>query len=480
MNKLLSKLTHAGSALLLAGVLSASIQAHAAKFVIVNGDDPNVGLNDTTPAAPIGINTGKTLGEQRLIALNFIGGIWGRALGGNQTIEVLSGFIPQECSATNGVLASAGPLTANRDFPNARFPNTWYAAALANKLAKTDLDADGGEPSPELIAVTNVNVGKADCIAGGGWYYGMDDKAPAGSFDFVRTMLHEFGHGIGFLSFADESTGELFDGRPSIWEHYLVDGKTNKLWVNMTDAQRKASALNNQYLAWNGFQSFIGAQQTLTNGSVLDVLVLDNQGFATLPGGTPNFGANEGNRSRLGLLGFLTDTRAPGAACAPLTSSQASSVRGRVAVIDRGGCAFTAKALNAQNAGATAIIFVNNVPAFAGRPQFGVPDPAVTITISSTLISQQDGVRLRASSGATGYSFATATLLEGRRPLGTDWLHRPLLFAPTVAQPGSSVSHWDITATPNLLMEPYAEGDEATTLKPPRDLTLSLLKDIGW
>ncbi len=480
MNKLLSKFATVGTALLAAGLLSASMQASAAKFVIVNGDDPNVGLNDPTPAAPVGLNKGKTVGEQRLIALNFIGGIWGRALGGNQTIEVLSGFIPQECTATGGVLASAGPITVNRDFTNARFPNTWYTAALSNKLAGTDLDADGGEPLPEIIATANANLGKSDCLADSGWYYGLDDKAPAGSIDFVKTMLHEFGHGLGFLSFADETTGQLFDGRPSIWEHYMVDGKTNKVWVNMTDAERKASAVNNQFLAWTGFQSFVGAQQTLTQGVVTDVFLLDERGLATLPAGTPAFGPGEGARGRTGLLGFLADTRTPGAACAPLTTAQAASVRGRVAVVDRGGCAFTVKALNVQNAGAMSIIFVNNNPVFVGRPQFGLPDPAVTITIPSVLISQQDGVRLRATAGTTGFSFASATLLENRRPLGTDLFRRPLLYTPTVAQPGSSVSHWDVTATPNLLMEPFAEDDESITLKPPRDLTLPLLKDIGW
>lgn len=474
VNKLLSHFTKASAAIALAGSLAFALQANAATFKVINTDDPGVGFNDKTPAAPVGLNPGKTVGEQRLIALNFLGGIWAKALGGNDVIEVAASFAPQECNATNGVLASAGPFSAFRDFDNARFAKTWYAGALANRLAKTDLDAASGTPLPEIGVTSNGDLGKPGCLEGLSWYYGLDDKAPnENSIDYVKTILHEYGHGLGFLSFADDETGEQFDGFPSIWEHYMIDGKSGKLWINMNNAERKASAINNQFLAWTGFQSFIGAQQTLTNVDTLDVFFFDKSGVALLPGGTANFGAKEGRRGVTDSLGFLEDTRAPGAACAALTSTQAASVRGRIAVINRGGCAFTEKAKNAQAAGASAIIFINNTPSFAGRPAFGVDDPAAGITIASTLISQQDGARLR-----EGTRFAS--IFETRRPGGMDLFRRPLLYAPTSVQPGSSVSHWDITATPNLLMEPNANGDESTALRAPKDLTLPLLKDIGW
>jgi hypothetical protein len=42
------------------------------------------------------------------------------------------------------------------------------------------------------------------------------------------------------------------------------------------------------------------------------------------------------------------------------------------------------------------------------------------------------------------------------------------------------VSHWDITATPNLLMEPNINPDLGLILVTPKDLTVPLLKDIGW
>jgi hypothetical protein len=54
------------------------------------------------------------------------------------------------------------------------------------------------------------------------------------------------------------------------------------------------------------------------------------------------------------------------------------------------------------------------------------------------------------------------------------------LYAPNPYEPGSSVSHWDISLTPNVLMEPFANPGVSQQLTPPRDLTFSLLRDIGW
>jgi hypothetical protein len=42
------------------------------------------------------------------------------------------------------------------------------------------------------------------------------------------------------------------------------------------------------------------------------------------------------------------------------------------------------------------------------------------------------------------------------------------------------VSHWDPVATPNQLMEPSFNGDLTHSVEPPEDLTLPLLRDIGW
>jgi hypothetical protein len=52
------------------------------------------------------------------------------------------------------------------------------------------------------------------------------------------------------------------------------------------------------------------------------------------------------------------------------------------------------------------------------------------------------------------------------------------MYAPNPFEGGSSVSHWDEVAVPNVIMEPVLDGDDRASEKV--DLTTCLLKDIGW
>jgi hypothetical protein len=60
--------------------------------------------------------------------------------------------------------------------------------------------------------------------------------------------------------------------------------------------------------------------------------------------------------------------------------------------------------------------------------------------------------------------------------VGRDGLGRVALFTPNPVQPGSSVSHYTDSATPNLLMEPAINPGLPLTL----DLSRQLMRDIGW
>jgi hypothetical protein len=53
------------------GVVASSPAFSSVTITIQNNDGPTTGFNDSTPAAPVGGNTGTTVGEQRLIAFNF-------------------------------------------------------------------------------------------------------------------------------------------------------------------------------------------------------------------------------------------------------------------------------------------------------------------------------------------------------------------------------------------------------------------------
>src|ERR1700754_1651721 len=51
---------------------------------------------------------------------------------------------------------------------------------------------------------------------------------------------------------------------------------------------------------------------------------------------------------------------------------------------------------------------------------------------------------------------------------GADVLGRALLFTPNPFQSGSSVSHWDVSAFPNQLMEPSFNADLTHEVTPPQ------------
>jgi hypothetical protein len=76
----------------------------------------------------------------------------------------------------------------------------------------------------------------------------------------------------------------------------------------------------------------------------------------------------------------------------------AGTLTGRIALVDRGLCAFTVKVKNAQTAGATGVIIANNSAAAI----FAAGGTDATVTIPSLMISQADGADLRVRVAPTG------------------------------------------------------------------------------
>lgn len=174
-------------------LITGSLESSAAEFNFINGDGPGEGLNDPTPVAPVGGNPGTTLGAQRLAVLQQAGAIWGAFLVSPVPIRVDVGF---DILGTN-VLAGASPLSQQQNFINAPRLNTWYPIALANSLAGIDLE----------IGLNDISI---TASSNGSFYYGLDSITPAGKSNFVDVLLHELGHGLGFISFINGSTGNLF------------------------------------------------------------------------------------------------------------------------------------------------------------------------------------------------------------------------------------------------------------------------------
>ena len=95
-----------------------------------------------------------------------------------------------------------------------------------------------------------------------------------------------------------------------------------------------------------------------------------------------------------GAFALVNDGIAPtGDGCTPFALPA-----GAIAIIDRGSCEFQLKTQNAQDAGASAVVIVNNVPGPAS--QMGGTNPA--IVIPAVMVSQADGATIKAGLPASG------------------------------------------------------------------------------
>lgn len=460
----------------------ASLAAQAATLTINNLNAPGVGFNDNTPAAPVGGNPGTTLGQQRLNAFKHAAAIWGAKIASPVEIIIDAQMTPLTCTATSAVLGSAQSGGSIRNVPGAAKANTWYPVALANKIVGRDYTP--GDFGHDIIANFNSRLGEADCFAGSPFYLGLDGQHGT-AVDLVTTLLHEFGHGLGFsVNPTNTVTGVRGGGSPSIWEHFLVDNSSGKTWIDMTDAERKASAINPRKVAWNGVNVLASVSSVLVPG--VAQLSIGGPASGSAAGIYPVGGANFGPLlstvpTIVGqVMPVIDQAGGTGPGCEKLNAANALAVKGNIALIDRGICTFGVKVQNAQDAGAIAVIIADNAP---GDPPPELGGSAPGVHIASVRIGQAAGVALKAqlqkrsrtSSGVVAtLSFNTAVLA------GVDLMSRPLLYTPNPYVAGSSVSHWDTSAFRNLLMEPAINADLTQFLNAPYDLTFELLKDIGW
>lgn len=119
-------------------------------------------------------------------------------------------------ASSYGILAAASAKNNFANFPNAPDKTLYYAAALANALAGKDIDPT----APELeITITS----------DAPWYYGTDGKCPPRSYDLESVILHEMGHGLGFISgnYYDQYSGYGRIDQPTPFDAYaqLPDGR---------------------------------------------------------------------------------------------------------------------------------------------------------------------------------------------------------------------------------------------------------------
>ncbi len=442
---------------------AAAAPAGAATITIVNGDGPGEGFNDATPVAPVGGNPGVTRGAQRLYVFQRAADIWGALLPSAVEIRITANFNPLTCDASSAVLGSAGAIGNRSDFAGAEVANTWYPAALANRLAGTDLIPGSNDISTQF----NSTLDNGTCLGGATWYYGVDGNEGS-NIELLPVVLHELGHGLGFAGTTSVTTGGMLSGRPNIYERYLHDRSLGLQWASMSNAQRASAAINTGNLVWTGPAVATVAPTIL--GPRVDLTVTSPPAIAGAKTfGTAQFGPSPDAQTVSGEIVLVIDDTVPvNDGCEGFVNGGA--LAGKVALIDRGFCPFVDKAAGAAAAGAIAVIIANNVS--GAPPAMGGSLPGLTIPVVS--ISQADGDAIKAQLGG-----GPVMVTLGPNPAfvaGADDQGRMRMYAPNPVEPGSSVSHWDTSAEPSLLMEPFITDELSDGV----DLTQFLFEDIGW
>lgn len=143
----------------------------------------------------------------------------------------------------SNVLGSATAGTFFANFDGAQNTSTWYPVALAEKMANRDLnDPNDADIFANFSSNTN-------------WYYGLDGNTTPGRYDLVTVVLHELGHGLGFLDSYDINNGVASVGFglaafPVVYDLGLQTNTGQKLF---TTAQPGTQALVAQLTSNNLF-----------------------------------------------------------------------------------------------------------------------------------------------------------------------------------------------------------------------------------
>ena len=454
---------------------------------INNVDPPREGLNDSTPVAAIGGNDGATLGAQRLNVFRFAADVWASILDSPVEIVVQATFSPLPCDMTSAVLGAAGPVRlfanfqADPSIAEERHADVWYPAALSNALAGQDLSPGPldpellGEPyNDDIVAFFNGDIdGNPNCLPGD-WYYGFDNPAPKGTISLLNVVMHELAHGLGIVNFSDPTTGAFPLDLPDIHSMSALDTSVQKHWHEMTNDERLTSQVkqsNQGNLVWDGesvtreapdFLAFQTELEVLSPVDLQDVYEVRLASFGPAPRGDADAKVVELANDRIGD---------PTDACEPLKNK----FKRKIALVRRGNCPFLVKTRHAQAVGASAVLVMNSV---SGEPPLldGASDGLYIPTVS---IEMEFGTALKEQiQNARGAGVKAILRVNAQQLVGADEQGRVALYAPPAFEVGSSISHWDVRARPNLLMEPFLTQDLDAANEV--DLTRFQLQDMGW
>ena len=164
--------------------------------------------------------------------------VWSTTLTTSVPIRVDAHWTP----LGDGVLGSAGPTNSLRDFTSAPKAQTFYAAALANKLAGQDLTPGDSHIDANFSSAFS------------NWYFGTDAATPNDQYDLMSVILHELGHGLCFIGAMELTNGGrgTWGDFPFIYDTFTENSSGKKLLTFPNNTVTLAGQLKSNHLFFRG------------------------------------------------------------------------------------------------------------------------------------------------------------------------------------------------------------------------------------
>ncbi|CCQ12817.1 Metalloprotease MEP2 [Pseudoalteromonas luteoviolacea B = ATCC 29581] len=199
---------------------------------------------------------------------------------------------------------------------------------------------------------------------------------------YMNNFLHDFFYDYGFDEAAGNAQESNFErggveGDPLHVQAQDYSGLNN---ANMATPADGRSPRMQQYL-WNSKDATVGVDYAVKVTSHADIGLLQSTRSAS-------FGPKQFD-IKGGVVRINDGVGATADGCQAAVN--AADLKGKIAIINRGACAFTAKSLNAQAAGAIGVIIVNNNDDGTPAPMGGTD---ANVKVPSMGLSYQDGKKI--------------------------------------------------------------------------------------